>query len=127
MEFEDKACCTKCTDGDKYDGPHACKAGEETRAWLAKRARETNADTRPLYHGALYEDVQSAVRMIVRSMRMNNGNAGKNTNMRISDRFMVHPEIVRLYDPNCTVRLPEDDWDDPCACDRGCCETHADR
>lgn len=83
------------------------------------------AEERRLYQGALYEDVRVAVAMIVRQMRANHGNVGKNTNARITDRFMVHPEIVRLYDPHSTVRPAEDDWDCPCACDRACCEKHA--
>lgn len=118
-----EAGCTKCMDGDKYDGPHSCKAGEETRLWLNKKNRQS--EDRRMYQGALYEDVRDAVQHIVRTMRADHGNVGKNTNMRHLDRFMVHPFTVRLYDPHCTVR-PEEDWERVCACDRDCCDKHGD-
>lgn len=37
MSNEQVAGCTKCMDGDKYDGPHACRVGEETREWFMRK------------------------------------------------------------------------------------------
>lgn len=83
-----------------------------------------NAEQRRLYQGALYEDVRAAVRLIVAQMRHDNANVGKNINERITDRFMVHPEIIRLYDPGATMRSEGVHENPICACDRSCCDSH---
>ena len=87
--------------------------------------RKNLAEQRRMYQGALYEDVRAAVRMVVSSMRRFDSNVGKTVNDRITDQFMVHPEIVRLYDPGASLRNAYD-WEGMCGCDLSCCNHHGD-